>query len=304
MSVAGVRVSLRDLAKLQGTVRGLRLSGGRQPLSLRAGSHLTAHKGRGLEFDEVRHYQAGDDVRAIDWRVTARRGKPHTKLFREEKERPIFILADLSPGMFFGTRRRFKSVQVSQLAALAAWAALQNGDRVGGVVIGADRYLVLPPRPRRDGVMALLHGLEQLQPGGPGVCNSGRLDQGLAKLHSLILPGSLVILLSDFREMSEVGERYLGRIARRSDLLAAFVYDRLEAQPPPPGRFGFGSLDKRVLLDTGPSRVRRAWRESFKRHHDRLHELGRRNSFPVLDVATEMEPAQVLQQGIAKLRRK
>ncbi|MEJ2032283.1 MAG: DUF58 domain-containing protein [Deltaproteobacteria bacterium] len=304
MSTAGVRVSLGELAKLQGTVKGLRLTGLGRPLSTRAGSHMAAHKGRGLEFAEVRHYQAGDDVRTIDWRVTARRGKPHTKLFQEEKERPVCILADLAPGMYFGTRCRFKSVQVARLAAAAAWAALQNGDRIAGVVIGEDRSMVLPPRPRRSGVMALLHALEQLQPLKPAPFQSGRLDQGLARLHSLVRPGSLVLLLSDFREMGGQGGRLLTRIGRRSDLLAGLVYDRLEAEPPRQGRFGFASLEKRLVLDMGRSGVQRDWQESFRLRAEQLRELGRKNNFPVLEISTEMEPFQVLHQGITKLRRK
>ncbi|MFH1215168.1 MAG: DUF58 domain-containing protein [Pseudomonadota bacterium] len=304
MTVAGVRVSLRELARLRGSVKGLRLVGFRSPLSMRVGSHLAAHKGRGLEFDEVRHYQAGDDVRSIDWQVTARRGRPHTKLFREEKERPICILADLHPGMFFGTRRRFKSVQVSQLAAMAAWAALQNGDRVGGVVIGADRFVVMPPKSRHSGVMALLHALDQLQPDSPGDTKLGRLDQGLGKLHSLVRPGSLVIVLSDFRELTPAGERLLRALCRHSDVMAGFIYDQLEARPPQQGRFSFSSLRKQVLLETGLVSVQRQWQESFQRHHDHLHELGRKNNFPVLDVSTEMEPSQVLRLGVARLRKK
>lgn len=304
MTLTGVRAGLRDLAKLHGLVRELRLTGLRYPLPMRVGSHLAAHKGRGLEFDEVRPYQAGDDVRSIDWRVTARRGKPHTKLYREERERPVFILADLHPGMFFGTRRRFKSVQVSQLAAMAAWTAFQNGDRTGGVVIGADRYMILPPRPRRTGVMSLLHALEKLQPGEPGQLRAGRLDQGLAKLRYLVRPGSLIIILSDFQELTPEGERILRGLCLHNDVLVGFVYDWLEANPPDQGKFGFANLQKRVVLETGRADVQRLWREGFRRHHEHLHELGRKNNFPVLDISTEMEPFHVLRQGVARLRRK
>lgn len=304
MTLTGVAASLSDLTRLRGAVKDLRLTGLRSPLSLRAGSHLAAHKGRGLEFAEVRHYQAGDDVRSIDWRVTARRGKAHTKLFREEKERPICVLADLHPGMFFGTRSRFKSVQVCQLAAMAAWTAVQNGDRIGGVVIGAEQYMVLPPKPRHGGAMALLHALARLQPRKPGEIKSGRLDAGLAKLRSLVRPGSLVVLLSDFRELTEAGERELRALCRHNDLLAGFIYDRLESLPPRQGRFTFASLHRHLRLETGIPAVRRQWQESFQRHHDHLHELGRKNNFPVLDVPTEMEPAQVFRQGVARLRKR
>ncbi|MEW6221285.1 MAG: DUF58 domain-containing protein [Thermodesulfobacteriota bacterium] len=303
MSIPGVTVDLGELVRLAGAVRSLRLGPGRRAAAVRAGGHLSVHKGRGLEFDEVRQYQAGDEVRSIDWRITARRGKPHTRLYREERERPIFVLADLNPGMFFGTRRQLKSVQVARLAAMAAWAALHHGDRVGGVVIGAEAFAVLPARARRHGVMALIQALVRLQPTAPGASRPGRLDEGLAKLRSLTRPGSLILLLSDFGEMESDGERLLGGLARHSDLVAGFVHDPLEAQPPAAGRFGFANLGRRLLLDTGQDEVQQRWAAAFRQRQQDLHALGQKSGFPVLDIATDMEPRQVLQQGLARLGR-
>ena len=108
-----------------------------------AGTYLAKSKGRGMEFDEVRHYQNGDDVRTIDWRVTARTGKVHTKLFREEKERPVFILTDLSSSMHFGSSLLFKSVQAAHLAALIAWHVKQRGDKLGGLVFSQHQHIEL-----------------------------------------------------------------------------------------------------------------------------------------------------------------
>src|SRR6202012_43382 len=102
--------------------------------ALHAGAHRSAHRGRGLEFQEVRPYVSGDDPRTIDWRVTARRGRPHTKLFREERERPVWLLVDLQPGLFFGTRRQLKSALAVRTAALLAWIASLDDDRVGAVI--------------------------------------------------------------------------------------------------------------------------------------------------------------------------
>lgn len=125
---------LIDLVALRGAARGLSLHAHRPALAQLLGAHRSAQRGRGLEFEEVRPYAAGDDARTIDWRVTARRGKPHTKLFREERERPVWIVADLQPGLLFGSRRQFKSTLLLHAAALLGWVAALGGDRVGAVV--------------------------------------------------------------------------------------------------------------------------------------------------------------------------
>src|SRR5665811_1284239 len=125
---------LMDLVVLRGAAHGLSLHARRPALAQLQGGHRSAQRGRGLEFEEVRPYAAGDDARTIDWRVTARRGKPHTKLFREERERPVWIVADLHPGLFFGSRRQFKSALLLRAAALLGWVAALSGDRVGAVI--------------------------------------------------------------------------------------------------------------------------------------------------------------------------
>jgi Protein of unknown function DUF58 len=129
--------TLEDLLVLRAVARGWSLHA---PVAARAallGSHRSAYRGRGLEFQEVRPYVAGDDPRSIDWRVTARRGRPHTKLFQEERERPVWVVVDLHAGMFFGSRRQLKSTVALRAAALLAWAAEMGGDRVGAVIAGA-----------------------------------------------------------------------------------------------------------------------------------------------------------------------
>ena len=125
---------LDELVVLRGAARDLAMRI-RQPAAAQLqGAHRSAHRGRGLEFDEVRVYAAGDDARTIDWRVTARRGRPHTKLFREERERQVWLLADLHPGLYFGSRRQLKSALLLRAAAWLAWITVDSGDRLGAVI--------------------------------------------------------------------------------------------------------------------------------------------------------------------------
>jgi uncharacterized protein (DUF58 family) len=155
----GISVSIHELIQYQRKSSLINLAARKNQQGRMSGNYLARSKGRGMEFDEVRHYQNGDDIRAIDWRVTARTGKTHTKLFREEIERPVLVATDLSSSMLFGSKLLFKSVQACHLAALVTWHAKNRGDRVGGIVFNQQQHSELKPRSRKQGVLHYLHTL-------------------------------------------------------------------------------------------------------------------------------------------------
>ncbi|MGF1528710.1 MAG: DUF58 domain-containing protein, partial [Candidatus Competibacterales bacterium] len=161
----GVIVGVDDLIELRQQAAAAALPRRQMAHSPRAGTVGSRFRGRGMDFQESRVYQPGDDIRTMDWRVTARTGRPHTKLYTEERERPVFCLVDFSPSMFFGSRRMFKSVAAAKLAALIAWATVAGGDRVGGFLFGGGEHLEFPPRGGRRGVLPLLQGLAWLSQG-------------------------------------------------------------------------------------------------------------------------------------------
>ena len=134
-----VQVTLADLVRLRAAGESLQLTAPRIRVAIEGG-HVSPYKGRGVEFDESRPYQPGDDLRTIDWRVTARTGKPHTKVFREERNRPVFVWLDLRRPMLFATRGAFKGVRAAEIAALVAWSAVANGDRLGGLVFSETEH--------------------------------------------------------------------------------------------------------------------------------------------------------------------
>jgi len=291
--IPGVTVSLKELIKLRAKTVGLKISGRHKSFAGRSGGHVSVHRGRGLEFDEVRHYQAGDDVRTIDWRVTARRGRPHTKLFREERERPMLIVADLHPGMFFGTREQFKSVLVSRLAALAAWTASRDGDLVGGVVASHDSCKVIYPRSRRAGVLHLLNELVDRQPTRPLTATGDMLHESLLKLSRIAHPGSTVMVLSDFKGLTKDGERILLNLSRRSEVLAGFIYDPMELTAPEVGNYRFGSASDQITVDTYSSSLRDSWRLTFLRRLNKVVELSKRSSLAIIEASTTMEAQSI-----------
>jgi len=249
LAADGIRLDLPQLLKYQRHTQLLDLSPAQTIQNKLAGSYLAKSKGRGMEFDEVRHYQAGDDVRTIDWRVTARTGKVHTKLFREEKERPVFILTDLGRSMQFGSTLLLKSVQAAHLAALIAWHVKKTGDKLGGLLFHQQAIRELKPAGRSVAVLRYLHQLIELQhqaitqlsappapgtaPGTvPGTMANVQLADALGQLRRLVRPGSLVFVISDFQQLNEQALRHLQAIRLHNEVRICQITDPLELALP------------------------------------------------------------------------
>jgi uncharacterized protein (DUF58 family) len=293
--------TLDELLALRGAAQGLRLQSRRLTRTVHAGGHQSAHRGRGLEFQEVRPYVSGDDPRTIDWRVTARRGKPHTKLFREERERPVWVLADLNSSMFFGTRRQLKSTVVVRASALLAWSAALAGDRVGAVVAGSSADCrIIPPRARQAGVLPVLSALVEMQPRAPGPAADG-LSAGLRALTPLIHPGSLVLALSDFASL-DVGSdaQWVGGLAVHNEFRLFWVTDPLERQALPDGRFRIGVPGRSVSVDGAA--IRGAWLEKWRAREARVQQLARSINASVTPLDTN-EPVEVVLRTLLSGRR-
>jgi uncharacterized protein (DUF58 family) len=282
---------LAELLALRGASRSLQLRAQGTARALLLGSHRGAHRGRGLEFEEVRPYAPGDDVRSIDWRVTARRGRVHTKLFREERERPVWLLVDLQPGMYFGSRMQTKSALAVRAAALLAWIAVGGGDRVGAVIRNGAGARCLPPRTREAGVLPLLTELLALQPRAPAMPIADNLREALGLLRPLVHPGSLVLALSDFAEAGGTDASLWSALAAHAECRLFCISDRLEREGLPDGRFRAG-LPRRVLaLDGGASRA--SWLAAWRTREARITALsqGLRLELTQLDTAVAAEQA-------------
>src|SRR5664279_930230 len=235
-----------------------------------AGDHLSRFRGRGMDYQESRGYQAGDDIRSMDWRVTARTGNPHVKVYQEERERPVVVFVDLNPGMFFGTQGMLKSVLAARAAALIAWAALARGDRVGAMLFNGG-HSDLQPRGGKHGVLRLIRQLVALTDPRAGIeapGHEGGLNAALGRLRRVARPGSLIVLISDFYGIDDESARHLSWLRRHNDVVALQVVDAIEEAPPPSGRYGVATPGGRVILDTGSSAARRAYSDYFGRHHE------------------------------------
>jgi len=284
--------TLEELITLQGAARRSKLRGRGAARALLLGAHRSARHGRGLEIEEVRPYVAGDDLRSIDWRVTARRGRLHTKLYREERERPVWLLVDLGASMFFGSRGQLKSMVAVRAAALFAWAAALGEDRVGAVIEGGERTLVLPLRSRRAGVLPILNALIELQPRQPST-RTGTLGAALRSLTPLVRPGSIVIALSDFHSEELLSQAPWSALTAHSDCRWVWITDPLEEHALPNGRYLAGFGGKIAPVDGG--RVRSAWLASWARRAARIDELTKALRIDLL----RLDTAQPVAEGLA-----
>jgi uncharacterized protein (DUF58 family) len=300
-----VRVSVEDLIGLRRRVEGLQLRRGRPSNSTITGVHRSRFRGRGMDYLESRHYQAGDDIRNMDWRVTARAGRPHVKLYEEERERPVVTLVDLGPGMFFGTRGAFKSVVAARLAALLGWAAIANHDRIGALLFNGEHHELQPAGGRRA-IMRLIRALSLAGDPASGLTrpvDPGALSKALARLRRVARPGSLVFLISDFYSMDEESGRHLAQLHRHSDIVACHVADPLEMAPPPDGRYGVTDGSRTALLDTRSRRGRSAYQAHLERHRATILGLTTERGIPLIGFSTEDDPAARLSVGLDLLGR-
>lgn len=215
------------------------------------GESRSRFRGRGMEFEEARIYAPGDDVRTIDWRVTARTGIAHTKVFREERERPVHILVDQRSNMFFGSNKLFKSVFAAEVASILAWAALEGSDRIGGQVVGNQTETDFRAKRSHHSVLRFireLHKFNHLLPGGPAQFTMANM---LTECERLVRPGSAVFVISDFMDFEEEAQRALSMIGRRADITLIRLLDNLEVSIPQVGRTRItdGNQERDVVLD-------------------------------------------------------
>jgi uncharacterized protein (DUF58 family) len=286
-----VRVALSRLIALRRDAAAIDLAPGRAA-ARHSGAYHSSFRGRGIDFDEVRIYQPGDDVRSIDWRVTARTGRPHTRLYREERERPLLLWVDQGRSMQFATRGAFKSVIAAEIAALIAWAAVANGDRVGGLLFGGGEHFELRPRSRRDGVLPLLRRLA----GGFPAAGGDESELALQRLRRVVHPGSLVVLVSDFASgLQGRTAAHLSELSRHNELVMIEIHDPVELEAPPPGRYPVCSGEEGARFTIHSDRhFAEQWRRQAEERVGRRRALCRRLAIHDLSLATSDDPLPLL----------
>lgn len=301
----GPHVALEDLIALRFPARQLRLGRRNRALSVLAGPNKSNFRGRGIDFEEVRNYQPGDDIRSIDWRVTARTGNAHTKMFREERERPVLVAVDQRSNMFFGSSHCCKSVLAAHLASLLAWSALDAGDRVGGLVFNGASHREIRPRRSRRTVLALLSQVAEYNRALPlDTPATGNFADALANLRRIARPGTSLFMVSDFRGADhEHAREQLFQLAQHTEITAIACSDPLEAELPRAGRYAVTDGRARSELDTADRDLRVAYHEHARQRREMLSKDLLRLGIPMLQAATDQAPFSLLQQFYGDPRR-
>jgi uncharacterized protein (DUF58 family) len=286
----GVEASASELAALRARRREIDLGRPRHVASPIAGLFRSPFRGRGMEFAEVRAYVPGDEVRHIDWRVTARTGKPHSKLFDEEREQPLIVLTDARSSMHFGTQVCFKSVAAAHRASLMVWAAVERGDRVGGVTLTAAGSRRFRLRPGRNGATALITGIADAT-AAPCDEPETSLADALIEVRRIACVGAQVFLLSDFTDLDAVAGRHLKQLARYTELNCILVQDPLEAELPAPGEYAVSNGKNVIAIGTRGGTSRETWGASLAARTRVLERLCRdcRAGFGALSTAQVAE---------------
>ncbi len=272
---ARIHVSLAHLRGLQGAARGLSFLPRQPSASVLNGRHASRLRGRGLNFEEMRDYLPGDDIRSIDWKATARTGSPHVRVFTEERDRPALLVVDQRMSMFFGSELNLKSVTAAEAAAISAFRILDAGDRVGGIVFGDDDHVEFAPRRSQRNVHALLESIADMNvtldadrqvspaPGG--------LNKVLGSVARIAHHDHLVIVFSDFDGIDETTHRRLSGIAAHNDLLLMLVYDPISEHIEPGDRAVIGDGRMQAELDLGSQATRDAVGAYTKRRLEAIY---------------------------------
>ena len=301
-----VRVGLAHLRGLEGQARGLSFLPQQPARSVLNGRHMSKLRGRGLNFEELRDYLPGDDVRSIDWKVTARTGKPHVRVFTEERDRPTLIVVDQRMSMFFGSALNMKSVTAAEIAALAAFTVLEQGDRLGGIVFGDEiRAEIRPARSRRalnQFLTALAEAQAALGPDAPNVAPQSLND--VLRAVALIAPRNhLVIVLSDFDVIDDQTARMISGISAHNDLVLGLVTDPFADALPKDATLVISDGELQAAIDTGDSRIHRDLSALSAARIAHVVDWERRFGVPVLPLTSAQESLSQLRRLLGMRRR-
>jgi uncharacterized protein (DUF58 family) len=287
---AGPYTNLEALVRIQFRARDFSFLPTQPVNSILSGRYASRLRGRGLNFEELRRYQSGDDIRTMDWKVTARTRIPHVRVYTEEKDRAVLLVVDQRLNMFFGTKDRFKSVTAAELAALGAWRSTKVGDRVGAIVFNDQVLHEIRPQRSQQNTMSILNSIVQtnheLQADSEIPPNPGMLNQALEKAHHLAPHDALVIVISDFAGADEHTERLVARITAHNDIIGILVHDPVRLQPPSQSlTISDGSLQAEINFDSRQARDKVL--NDYQEEQEHLTTILRRLSAPLLMVSNE-----------------
>ncbi|MGI9472712.1 MAG: DUF58 domain-containing protein [Rubripirellula sp.] len=285
---ANVHTSLDELIRLQFEAKDFSFLP-RQPVdSLLSGRHASRLRGRGLTFEELRRYRAGDDIRSIDWRATARLRKAHVRVYSEERDRPVLLVVDQRTSMFFGSARTTKATLAAEAAALTAWRTIDRGDRVGAILFDDDEIVEIKPQRSRSNVLRICHDLVRLnqaltasrKPTSPGM-----LNDAFRRAVNVASHDHLVVMITDYGGDNDRTQELTTRLAAHNDVLAVLIYDPLGARLPVGGQMEATDGGRQLPVPESAGFEAR-FDSEFRQRTEDLRERLRAIRIPILPLCT------------------
>jgi uncharacterized protein (DUF58 family) len=298
-----IHVSLAHLRQLQGQAQGLSFLPRQPSASVLNGRHASRLRGRGLNFEEMRDYLPGDDIRSIDWKATARTGSPHVRVFTEERDRPAMLVVDQRMSMFFGSRLNMKSVSAAEAAAIAAFRILGHGDRIGGVVFDDEEQIEFKPRRSRRAVFSLLEAITRLNCGlnADRVVEPqpGKLNRVLRSAARLANHDHLIIVISDFEGIDGSTHRHISNMARHNDVVLMHVYDPAALDMQSEAKAVLGDARQQAEVDLRSAAVREGLREFGNRRLQRIRDWQKEINLAVFRLSSGEETLPQIRRLLA-----
>ena len=299
-NVSGISIEVEDLVNIRTQLAGLSLANIRRRSSYHPGARDVRLRGRGMEYEESRAYVSGDDVRTMDWRVMARTGEAHTKIFSEEKERRFLLAIDLSASMYFGTRIGFKSWAAAHVAAHVGWLASFADDRIGGLVVSPEFHHEVRPGKTRSGLLGVFHHLAKASKIKPTLdTSSNRLNFLLREINRVVKPGSIIALITDFMGIDEQSLELLTAIVKHNDVSAYWIHDDTETEAWPEGHYQVLVEQRKLgfeLTGAADDSWLRQWQHD---HHSQIESLTSRLSIPLFPISCNHDITTQVVKGLS-----
>jgi len=301
-----IYASLKELVALQYQASGFSFLPKQPVHSILSGRHSSRLRGRGLNFEELRHYRAGDDIRTMDWKVTNRTRKPHVRVFTEERERPVLLLVDQRINMFFGSKLKLKSVIAAELTALSAWRVLSVGDRVGALIFNDHEIIETRPHRSRKTVMQILHNVltlnHKLSADYPDTQNDLMLNKALKETERLSGHDYLIVIISDLSGWDGETVKRIKRLGRHNDVMVSLVFDPLEKTLPDSSKLVLSDGQMQIQVDAASQGLGEQFTERFESGVEHLQSELNKHGIPVIPMNTTETVLDQIRKAIGERR--
>jgi len=310
---SAIYADLNELRRLKYLTKGFSFTPNQPANSALSGKNVSKLRGRGLNFEELRHYRPGDDIRSMDWKVTQRTGKPHIKVFTEERERNVFLAIDQRMTMFFGSTNKMKSVIAAELSALIAWQISDSGDRIGAVIYNDQQTKVIPAKRGRQHVVNLLsevlkknHELSLDKSLDKSIDKSAQANASdsesfnkmLATLNKVTSHNGLIILIGDGHGFNDKSTDFIKQLRQHNEVIACHVFDPLEQTLPKMSQMIVSDGKQQIQFSSDNKKVQKKYQDEIARQLESYVKSAKKYRIPLIEIDTISPVEQQLRKAL------